>query len=66
MDSADYKVDAVQVKEFLLENSLNLPSGNYTLLCVGLDDRSGETYGLPDALENKPLSEAKATLAKGR
>lgn len=65
MDSADYKVDAVQVKEFLLENSLNLPSGNYTLLCVGLDDRSGETYGLPDALENKPLSEAKATLAKG-
>ena len=27
--------------------------------------RSGETYGLPDALENKPLSEAKATLAKG-
>ena len=31
MDSADYKVDAVQVKEFLLENSLNLPSGNYTL-----------------------------------
>lgn len=65
MDSADYKVDAVQVKEFLLENSLNLPSGNYTLLCVGLDDRSGETYGLPDALKNKPLSEAKATLAKG-
>lgn len=65
MDSADYKVDAVQVKEFLLENSLNLPSGNYTLLCVGLDDRSGETYGLLDALENKPLSEAKATLAKG-
>lgn len=65
MDSADYKVDAVQVKEFLLENSLNLPSGNYTLLCVGLDDRSGETYGLPDALENKPLSEVKATLAKG-
>ncbi|WP_455629853.1 hypothetical protein [Parabacteroides sp.] len=66
MDGADYKVDAVQVKEFLLENSLNLPSGNYTLLCVGLDDRSGETYGLPDALKDKPLSEAKAVLATGK
>ncbi len=53
MDSADYKVDAVQVKEFLLENSLNLPSGNYTLLCVGLDDRTGETYDLPTALIDK-------------
>ncbi len=65
-DSSDYKVDAVQAKEFLLENSLNLPSGNYTLLCVGLDDRSGETYGLPDALKDKPLSEAKAVLATGK
>ncbi len=65
-DSSDYKVDAVQAKEFLLENSLNLPSGNYTLLCVGLDDRSGGTYGLPDALKDKPLSKAKAVLATGK
>ena len=55
----------MRVKGFFFEYSLSLRSGNYTLLCVGLDDRSGETYGLPDALENKPLSEAKATLAKG-
>lgn len=62
-DSSDYKVDAVQAKEFLLKNSLNLPSGDYTLLCVGLDDRSGETYDLPTALIGKSLSEAKAVLA---
>lgn len=62
-DSSDYKVDAVQAKEFLLKNSLNLPSGGYTLLCVGLDDRSGETYDLPTALIGKSLSEAKAVLA---
>lgn len=65
-DSSDYKVDAVQAKEFLLENSLNLPSGDYTLLCVGLDDRSGETYDLPTALIGKSLSDAKAVLAAGK
>lgn len=65
-DSSDYKVDAVQAKEFLLKNSLNLPSGNYTLLCVGLDDRSGGTYDLPTALIGKSLSEAKAVLAAGK
>lgn len=65
-DSSDYKVDAVQAKEFLLKNSLNLPSGDYTLLCVGLDDRSGETYDLPTALIGKSLSEAKAVLAAGK
>lgn len=65
-DSSNYKVDAVQAKEFLLKNSLNLPSGDYTLLCVGLDDRSGETYDLPTALIGKSLSEAKAVLATGK
>lgn len=65
-DSSDYKVDVVQAKEFLLKNSLNLPSGDYTLLCVGLDDRSGETYDLPTALIGKSLSEAKAVLAAGK
>ena len=63
MDSLDYGVDAVQVEEYLLDNTLNLPSGNYTLLCVGLDDRSGSTYNLPAALNGKSLAEAKATLA---
>lgn len=62
-DSLGYGVDAVQIKEYLLQNTLNLPSGNYTLLCVGLDDRSGDTYNLPEALIDKPLSEAKAILA---
>ena len=63
MDSLDYGVDSVQVEEYLLENTLNLPNGNYTLLCVGLDDRSGSTYNLPAALNGKSLAEAKATLA---
>lgn len=66
MDSLDYGVDSVQVEEYLLENTLNLPSGNYTLLCVGLDDRSGSTYNLSDNLKDKPLSEAKATLAAAK
>lgn len=66
MDSLGYGVDSVQVEEYLLENTLNLPSGNYTLLCVGLDDRSGSTYNLPAALNGKSLAEAKATLADAK
>ena len=51
----------------------NLTQGNYTVLCIGLDDNdeqevggSGKTYNLPEAIRNKTLSEAKATLAGGK
>lgn len=62
-------------KEYELPKTEDLPQGNYTVLCIGLDDNdevsnevggSGETYNLPEAIRNKTLSEAKATLAEGK
>lgn len=62
-------------KEYKLPKTENLPQGNYTVLCIGLDDNdeapnevggSGKTYNLPEAIKNKTLSEAKATLAEGK
>ena len=62
-DSTDKTGVQAQKEEFLLPNSGNLVKGDYTVLCVGLDDQSGKTYNLPDAIKDKKLSEAKATLA---
>lgn len=64
-DSTDETGVQEQRKEFLLPQSKNLAKGAYTVLCVGLDDQSGETYDLPAAIqkEGSTLSEAKATLA---
>lgn len=63
-----------QQKEFKLPSTTteSLLAENYTILCVGLDDKSGATYGL--TLENinnesngwKTLADAKATLATGK
>ena len=62
-------------KEYKLPHSGNLAKGAYTVLCVGLDDNgevpnevggSGKTYNLPEAIKNKTLSEAKATLAQNK
>ena len=60
-------------KEYELPETENLTQGNYTVLCIGLDDNdeqevggSGKTYNLPGAIKNKTLSEAKATLTGGK
>ena len=64
-------------KEYKLPETENLTQGNYTVLCIGLDDNdeapnevggSGETYNLPEAISTigSKLSEAKATLAGGK
>lgn len=67
-------------EEFVLPQTKTdgLTAGDYTVLCVGLDDRSGETYGLipdnpsdpdnpnkiPSAMRNwTTLKDARATLA---
>lgn len=44
------------------------PTTTYTFLAVGLDDRSGGTYGLPDAVQvgTTQLGDAKALLAAGK
>lgn len=47
--------------------STTLPAGDYTFLAVGLDDASGATYNLPDAIAvGSSLTNAKATLATGK
>ena len=55
-------------KEYKLPQSENLTKGAYTVLCVGLDDKSGETYGLtPDKMQGfSTLKDAKAILAQGK
>ncbi len=74
VDSTDYDTGVVQVKVLELGVPPTVKSGTeYTLLCVGLDDQSGATYGLtldddneivPDFLaEGKTLADAKAILA---
>lgn len=58
-----------QKEEFTLPKTAteSLLAGDYTILCVGLDDNSGDTYGLSDGTMNwKTLAEAKATLAAGK
>ena len=53
-------------EEFVLPQTktAGLEAGSYTILCVGLDDNSGATYGLTAETMNwKTLAEAKATLA---
>ena len=57
-----------QREEFLLPQSENLAKGAYTVLCVGLDDESGETYGLtPEKMQGfSTLKDAKATLAQDK
>ncbi len=73
-DSTDYSEGVVQEKAFEFEVPSTLRSGKEcTLLCVGLDDLSGTTYGLtldadqaPSFLTaGKTLADAKATLATG-
>ena len=67
-DSTDNTGVQEQRKEFLLPQSENLTKGAYTVLCVGLDDKSGETYGLtPDKMQGfSTLKDAKATLAQDK
>ena len=74
-DSADYGDGVVQEKVYELAVPPTLQSGSKcTLLCVGLDDQSGATYGLtlndsqtPAFLATgKTLGEAQAILASGR
>lgn len=65
-----------QTKEFALTATRELENGTYTLLCVGLDDQSGEVYGLsvgstgnslPAFLASgKKFSDAMAVLASGK
>lgn len=44
--------------------SILLPSGDYTFLAIGLDDKSGTTYNLPAAIDvGSTLAKAKAELA---
>ncbi len=72
VDSTDYGEGVVQEKvyEFSVPSSIK-SNGEYTLLCVGLDDQSGTTYGLsltdnaaPSFCDkNKTLADAKAILA---
>lgn len=54
-------------EEFVLPQTktAGLEAGDYTVLCVGLDDRSGETYGLTlDKMKTwTTLKDARATLA---
>ncbi len=74
-DSADYGDGVVQEKVYEFAVPPTLQSGSKcTLLCVGLDDQSGATYGLtlndsqtPAFLTaGKTLGEAQAILASGR
>ena len=67
-DSSSYGEAQAQAKVLDLPNDINLEAGNYTVLCVGLDDKSGDTYGLtPENMQSfKTLSKAKATLAGGK
>ena len=67
-DSSSYGEAQAQAKVLDLPNDINLKAGNYTVLCVGLDNKSGDTYGLtPENMQSfKTLSEAKATLAQGK
>ena len=56
-------------EEFVLPQTktAGLEAGSYTILCVGLDDNSGATYGLTAGTMNWPtLAVAKATLAAGK
>lgn len=47
--------------------SILLPSGDYTFLAIGLDDKSGTTYDLPAAIAvGSTLADAKAVLAAGQ
>ena len=73
-DSTDYSDGVVQEKVFEFAVPSTLQSGKEcTLLCVGLDDLSGTTYGLtldadqtPSFLaKGKTLADAKAVLATG-
>lgn len=53
-------------KDFTLPQTATagLSAGSYTILCVGLDDNSGATYGLTaETMKWSTLAEAKATLA---
>ena len=65
-DSSSYGEAQAQSKVLDLPNDIALGAGNYTVLCVGLDDKSSETYDLPEAIKSKTLSEAKATLAQSK
>lgn len=70
-DSSSYGEAQAQAKVLDLPNDINLEAGNYTVLCVGLDGKddteisSRTTYDLT-SIQNKPLSQAKATLAQGK
>ena len=59
----------IQKEDFILPQTAteSLLARDYTVLCVGLDDKSGATYGLTAAtMKWSTLAEAKATLATGK
>ena len=66
----------IQKEDFILPQTAteSLLARDYTVLCVGLDDKSGETYGLTAETMNheilaekwSTLAEAKATLAASK
>lgn len=68
MTENNYGDGISQTKEFSLKIPSSITLDTYTVLCVGLDDNSGTTYGLaPDpsfCLEGKTLADAKAVLAE--
>lgn len=73
-DTNNYGNGKTQSKEFSLTTSVELTNGYYTLLCIGLDDQSGDVYDLTlDATHTpefcntgKSLADAKAILAANK
>ena len=65
-DERDETLYGFRKKDFTLPQTAteSLSAGSYTILCVGLDDNSGATYGLTaETMKWSTLAEAKATLA---
>lgn len=68
-DERDDTLYGFRKKDFTLPQTAteSLSAGSYTILCVGLDDKSGATYGLTtETMKWSTLAEAKATLAAGK
>lgn len=71
MKDVDYGDGLSQKREFTLKIPTGITAETYTVLCVGLDDQSADTYGLKTSSESsfcqegKTLAQAKAVLAAG-
>ncbi len=75
-DKSSYKPGVLQTETFKLllpEEYISMLPGKYMILCVGLDDASGDTYGLTYDTEKKlpafaqkgaTLADAQAVFAK--